>query len=213
MRFTKLMHAGVKLVKDGGTLVIDPGPFTEGAEALAEADAVLITHEHADHVEPDSFRTILRARPDLQVWSNESVTEHLTEFGDRIHQVRHGDSFTAAGFDVHVYGERHALSFPGDPPVRNTGYLVDAALFHPGDSFTIPEGKVDTLLVPVTAPWLKWAEFVEYFRAVSPRQGYAIHDAMLTEFGLTVLNSWLPDVSELAGASLTRLPPGGTVDL
>jgi len=30
MRLTKLAHAGVKLVKDGATLVIDPGTFGSG---------------------------------------------------------------------------------------------------------------------------------------------------------------------------------------
>lgn len=212
MRFTKLDHAGVKLVKDGGVLVIDPGPFPSGAKAVAEADAVLITHEHGDHVDPDALRLVLGARPDLQLWSNESVTERFAEFGGRVHAVRHGDRFTAAGFDVHVHGERHALTFPGDPPVRNTGYLIDGQVFHPGDALTVPDEPVSTLLLPVTAPWLKWSEYVNYFREIGPRQGYAIHDGMLSEFGLMVLGSWLPEVPE-DQATLTRLPPGGTVEI
>lgn len=213
MRFTKLTHAGVKLVKDGGTLVIDPGSFPSGAEAVAEADAVLITHEHLDHIDPDGMRAVLKARPDLQLWSNESVCEQFGEFGGQVHRVRHGDTFTAAGFDVHVYGEWHALGHPDLNVVPNTGYLVDGTVFHPGDALTVPEDKVDTLLVPVTAPWLKWAEFVDYFREVRPRQGYAIHDGMLSELGLMVLNSWLPEAAAPTGAPFTRLPPGGTVDL
>ena len=45
MQFTKLGHACVRLVKDGGVLVIDPGGWS-GDGALDGAHAVLVTHEH-----------------------------------------------------------------------------------------------------------------------------------------------------------------------
>ena len=73
MRLTKLAHAGVKLVKDGATLVIDPGTFGSGTQALAEADAVLITHEHADHLDAGALREALDARPGLQVRASTAV--------------------------------------------------------------------------------------------------------------------------------------------
>lgn len=54
MRFTKLAHAGVKLVKDGAALVIDPGTFGSGTQALAEADAVA---DHARARRPPGCRS------------------------------------------------------------------------------------------------------------------------------------------------------------
>ena len=42
MQFTKLGHACVRLVKDGGVLVIDPGGWS-GDDALDGAHAVLVT--------------------------------------------------------------------------------------------------------------------------------------------------------------------------
>jgi L-ascorbate metabolism protein UlaG (beta-lactamase superfamily) len=68
MQFTKLGHACVRLEKDGGVLVIDPGAFS-GDDALAGADAVLVTHEHFDHVVPDSLRAALADRPGLRLWA------------------------------------------------------------------------------------------------------------------------------------------------
>jgi hypothetical protein len=44
---------------------------------------------------------------------------------------------------------------------------------------------------------------------VNPRRGFAIHDAMLSEFGLMVLEF----AAEARDAALTRLEPGATVDL
>ena len=55
MRLTKMGHACVRLEKDGRILVIDPGTLTE-PEALDGAEAVLITHEHFDHVELSRLR-------------------------------------------------------------------------------------------------------------------------------------------------------------
>ena len=112
-----------------------------------------------------------------------------------------------------MHGQEHAQSHQGIPVVPNVGFLVDGELFHPGDALTVPDEHVPTLLVPVCAPWLKSAEFVDYFREVNPRRGFAIHDAMLSEFGLMVLEGYLEFAAEARDAALTRLEPGATIDL
>ena len=82
MRLTKLGHACVRLEKDGEVLVIDPGSFS-GDHALDGADAVLVTHEHFDHLVPDALRAALAARPGLRLWATAPVAEQFAEFGDR----------------------------------------------------------------------------------------------------------------------------------
>jgi len=79
MRLTKLEHACVRLEKDGAVLVLDPGVWT-GPEALERAGAVLITHEHFDHLNADVLRAELAANPALQVWANASVAGQFAEF-------------------------------------------------------------------------------------------------------------------------------------
>ena len=138
MRLTKLGHACVRLEKDGGVLVIDPGAFS-GDNALDGADAVLVTHEHFDHVVPDSMRAALAAQPGLRLWAPAPVAEQFAEFGDRVKVTAHGAEFTAAGFGVHVYGSEHAVIHPDIPTCANVGFLVDGEVFHPGDSYTVPE--------------------------------------------------------------------------
>jgi len=137
MQLTKLAHACVRLAKDGAVLVIDPGAFG-GADALEGADAILVTHEHFDHVEPDTLRAALTANPGLHVWAPAPVTGQFADFGDRVRAVAHGDDFTAAGFAVHVYGEQHATIHPDIPTVANVGFMIDGEIFHPGDSYTVP---------------------------------------------------------------------------
>jgi len=213
MRFTKLGHSCVRLEKDGAVLVIDPGSWSDAPAALAGAAAVMVTHEHPDHLDAEAIRAALRADPDLSLWANSSVAAQFREFGDRVHEVRHGDAPEVAGFSVHVYGQDHALIHEDIPRVTNTGFLVDGDLFHPGDSFTIPEDPVSTLLVPVSAPWLKAGEMIDYFRAVGPARGYAIHDAILNDNGLGLFTRMLTVAAAPSGAPVARWEPGTSVDL
>ncbi|MGH3276768.1 MAG: MBL fold metallo-hydrolase [Streptosporangiaceae bacterium] len=213
MRLTKLGHACVRLEKNGGRLVIDPGVWS-GQDALAGAQAVLVTHEHADHLDADATRAAMTADPGLELWANASVAARFADLRDRVHEVSHGDVFTAAGFDVHVYGSEHAVVMPGVPVIANTGFAVDAAVFHPGDSFTVPEDRVPTLLLPVSAPWLKFSEMAAYAREVAPeRGGLAIHDAILNTRGTGLIGNLLAMMARPGDAQFTRLEPGTTVDL
>jgi L-ascorbate metabolism protein UlaG (beta-lactamase superfamily) len=211
MQLTKLGHSCVRLEKDGAGLVIDPGIWS-GTGALADADAVLVTHEHPDHVDADALRAALASNPGLQVWTNASVAGQLGDFARQLHVVAHGDSFTAAGFEVHVYGRDHAQIMPEIPLIANSGFAVDGTVFHPGDSFTAPEERVGTVLVPVSAPWLKFSEVAAYIRAADADRGFAIHDAILSEFGIGLVANLLKAVSP-PDMPVTRLEPGTTVEL
>jgi L-ascorbate metabolism protein UlaG (beta-lactamase superfamily) len=213
MQFTKLGHSCVRLEKDGDVLVIDPGIFTDAPAALAGAAAVLVTHEHADHLDADAIRAALQADPELTLWANPSITEQFAEFGDRVYETRHGDALSVAGFSVHVYGVDHALIHQDIPRVVNNGFLVEGELFHPGDSYTIPAEPVGTLLLPISAPWLKAGEMIDYFRAVAPARGYAIHDAILNEAGLALMTRMMSVAAAPSGVPVARLEPGTTVDL
>jgi L-ascorbate metabolism protein UlaG (beta-lactamase superfamily) len=213
MRLTKLGHACVRLEKDGARLVIDPGTWS-GPDPLAGAQAVLVTHEHPDHLDAGAVRAALAAEPGLELWANASVAAQFVDFGGRVHAVGHGDVFTAAGFDVHVYGSEHAVIMAGIPVIANTGFAVDAAVFHPGDSFTVPEDHVPTLLLPVSAPWLKFAETAAYAREAAPaRGGYAIHDAILSAEGVGLIGNLLKIVTTQDGAPFVRIDPGTSVEL
>ena len=212
MRLTKLGHACVRLEKDGSVLVIDPGAFS-GDDALTGADAVLITHEHFDHIVPDSLRAALAADPGLQVWSTAAVASQFPDLVARVHVVDHGDTFTAAGFGVHVYGSEHAVLHQDIPVVANVGFMIDGEMFHPGDSYTVPEDPASTLLVPISGPWFSTREMIDYVRAVAPQQTYAIHDALLSPIGLQVAEMFSGLAAGPNNAPYTRLEPGTTVDV
>lgn len=210
MRLTKKTHACIRLEKDGQTLVIDPGTFSE-EDAAVGADAILVTHEHLDHFNEDRLRAGLEANPAAGIWTLRSVAEKISAaFPGRVHTVGHGDTFTAAGFDVQVHGELHAVIHPDIPRITNVGYLVDGSVFHPGDALTVPDQPVDTLLIPVHAPWNKISEIIDYVREVKPQRAFDIHDALLTDLARPIYDS---QIGSLGGAEHGWLAPGESADL
>ncbi|MDA2815074.1 MBL fold metallo-hydrolase [Nocardiopsis sp. RSe5-2] len=216
MRIEKRGHACVRLTHGGGTLVIDPGGLSE-PDAAVGADAVALTHEHGDHFDADRLHAALKANPDLEIHTHAGIAEKLgplADLGARVVVHAHGDTARIAGFDVDVYGERHAVIHPDIPVITNIGFRVatpSGAVFHPGDSFTVPEDPVTTLLVPVHAPWSKTAEVVDYLRAVAPRSALAVHDGLLNDTGAgaveLLVSTLAPDVD------YARLEPGRGRDL
>ncbi|MCL7375637.1 MBL fold metallo-hydrolase [Streptomyces sp. 35G-GA-8] len=210
MRLTKKTHACVRLEKEGRTLVIDPGAYTED-DATTGADAILVTHEHPDHFHEGHLRAGLEANPTAELWTLRSVADQLSAaFPGRVHTVGHGDTFSAAGFDIQVHGELHAVIHPDIPRITNVGYLVDGSVFHPGDALTVPDQPVETLLLPVQAPWNKISEVIEYVREVKPRRSFDVHDALITELARPIYDT---QIGGLGGAEHGRLAPGRSVEL
>ncbi|MFI0961513.1 MBL fold metallo-hydrolase [Streptomyces sp. NPDC021080] len=205
MRPTKYGHACVRLEDGDRVLVIDPGTFSEG-EALSGATAVLITHEHEDHIDVGKLDAARESVPGLTVHTHAAPAAAL---GHGATAVAAGDTFTAAGFTVRAVGGEHAEIIDGLPGCPDIGFVVDG-VYHPGDSLFVPEEPVDTLLVPASGPWLKLREAIEFVRAVRPARAFPIHDANLSDIGMENFDGWL---LEERGTDCTRIPPGESVDL
>ncbi|WP_431904340.1 MBL fold metallo-hydrolase [Micromonospora carbonacea] len=208
MQLTKYAHSCLRVEHGGGVLVVDPGVFSDPA-ALDGADAVLITHEHPDHVDVAALTRQLDRRP-LRIHGPASLAGVLGDAAGALEPVAPGQSFTAAGVPVRAYGGRHAVIHPDIPVVDNLGYLLDDVVYHPGDSLVAPgDVQVDTLFAPIHAPWSKFSEVVDFIRAVAPRRAFALHDGLLNDNGLAVLDR---QYAALSGTDYQRLEPGSRLD-
>jgi len=212
VRVTKYTHSCLRIDDGAAVLVVDPGTFSE-RDALTGADAVLITHEHFDHVDVDALAAAVARKSDMRVFAHADVLPKLAAFAEVVTAVAPGQEFSAAGFTVTAYGGQHAVIHPDIPRIANLAYLIADAqdsVFHPGDSFTVPEGVVvDTLFVPLNAPWMKLAESIDFVRAVKPRRAYALHDYLLTETGAKVSDGHL---ERLSGTDYAHVAPGTTIN-
>jgi L-ascorbate metabolism protein UlaG (beta-lactamase superfamily) len=213
MRLTKFSHSCVRVERGNGVLLIDPGSLSE-RDALDGVDAVLVTHEHVDHLDLDALADALGRQPSIEVYTHPDVVEKLRDLPAALHPVLAGDEFSVAGFRVRAYGGLHAIIHPDIPRIANLGFLVEdpagGNLYHPGDSFEVPtDVPVDTLFVPVSAPWLKISEAVDFTRQVAPRRAYALHDALYTGVALGLVKNVM---SNLSRTEFARLEPGQQVE-
>jgi L-ascorbate metabolism protein UlaG (beta-lactamase superfamily) len=179
MRVTKFGHACLLVEHADARLLVDPGSFSPGFEQLRGLSAVLITHQHPDHVDVDRLPELLAHNPAAQCVADEQTVEQLRAAGIAVQPSYPQDELAFAGVPVRVVGGRHATIHPDIPPVANVGYLIGDRLLHPGDALTAPDAAVDVLCLPTAGPWLKAAEATDYLRSVRPRLALPIHEAVL----------------------------------
>ncbi|HEX2299808.1 MAG TPA: MBL fold metallo-hydrolase [Pseudonocardiaceae bacterium] len=166
-------------------LLIDPGVYSSGFEDLTGLDAILVTHQHPDHLDIDRLPTLLAANPGAELVADPGSAPQLAEAGLHHRVVRPGEQLKLGDTTVDVIGGEHGVIHPDIPVVPNNGYLIDGGagtILHPGDSFTlsgIDTTDIDVLLLPTVAPWFKLAEAVDYLRAVDPGLAVPVHQAML----------------------------------
>ncbi|MGE5718609.1 MAG: MBL fold metallo-hydrolase [Nocardioidaceae bacterium] len=213
MRITKFGHACVRVESGSTTVVVDPGGWSE-REAVDGASAVLVTHEHPDHLDPDNLRAT-----DAPVYTIGAVAKQLAEqapdVAERVTVVKPGDVLDL-GLPVTVVGEKHAVIHPELQHFDNSGYLLEVEgrrVFHPGDAFTERPEALDLLLLPVHAPWNKVSEVIDYARAVGASLSVAIHDGLLNERGLALAQRQLSGMLGEREQEYLRVEPGTELPL
>ena len=179
MQLQKFGHSCLLVESADARVLIDPGTFSSGFEALDGLSAVLITHQHPDHVDVGRLPALLERNPSMQVVADPATAQLLRdEHGVEASVATSGAVFDV-GLRVEVVGEMHAQIHPDIPRVPNVGYLVDERLLHPGDALDVTDREVEILALPTMAPWMRMADAVDYLRAVNPRVAVPIHEALL----------------------------------
>jgi L-ascorbate metabolism protein UlaG (beta-lactamase superfamily) len=186
MRITHLGHACLLVQAGGSQLLIDPGVYSSGFENLTGLAAVLVTHQHPDHVDVDLLPDLLDANPDAEALIEPETVASL-DLAAAATPFPAGSSRRVGDFSVTAVGGEHARNHDLVPPIGNVGLLVSEdggpTLFHPGDSYADAPPGVDVLAFPLNAPWARVSETLAFVRAVAAPMAFPIHDGLLNPKG------------------------------
>lgn len=185
MNITKYGHCCLLIETDGVRILTDPGVYSSGQNVLTDIDVILLTHDHSDHLDVDSLKTILRNNPKVVIYSNNEVGKRLEENNVAYKTLLDGEETEIRGVKIEGVGAHHEFMYPTIPQTNNTGYLIAEKLFYPGDAFTKPNRPIEILALPVAGPWLKLSEAIDYAIALKPKVCFPVHDGILKKAGST----------------------------
>ncbi|MEU3331035.1 MBL fold metallo-hydrolase [Glutamicibacter creatinolyticus] len=219
MRIVSRGHSCVEVSTIDGSILVDPGGFSDLEGAFEQQQAVLITHEHPDHVLPEVVAEAVTANPTLQVYAPQTVVQTLHELlpavaRSRVDPIQPGAQVTVGGIQVRAFGGTHATIHHSIPVVANIGYLLGERIFHPGDSLQVPVGlHPDVLLVPAMAPWSRVGQTIDFATEVDAPLWLPIHDGLLNENGLGLFDRLLGNAATAKGRNYQRWEQGTSYDI
>jgi L-ascorbate metabolism protein UlaG (beta-lactamase superfamily) len=203
MILRKFEHACFSVEQDGSSLIVDPGNWTTDLSINTNVKAVIITHEHQDHMSIELLRKIISKNPGAIVVVHESIAHTLHEFS--IKPIVPNEIMNIGGFELAFFGGQHAEIQKGMPGIANVGVLINKTLYYPGDSFVAPNVPVQVLALPIAAPWLKFSEIADFVESVKPAMAFPTHDGILSENGRRLLDTMVSSIATKNGTVYRRL--------
>ncbi len=208
MHIKKIGHCCLVIDIDGKKIVTDPGMFSHAQDALTGIDAILITHEHQDHLHIPSVQALIKGNPEAVVVTNGSAGKQLEAAGIPFTLAEGRGTVEVKGISFKAFDCRHEEIYGEWGMVQNTAYMVADSLLVPGDAFFTPEIPVETLALPVAGPWCRLPDAIRYALAVNPKKAFPVHEAMITKETRGLIHSLPGQILKDAGIAFTPLNEG-----
>lgn len=197
MQLTHLGHAAVLVEAAGRRILVDPGNFSTSWHGLRDLDAICITHQHPDHIDPQHLPGLAEANPEAAIYVEADVPRICNVRG--MQPKLPGDSWSVGDVSILAVGGEHAVIHRDIPRIGNIGFVFTApggeTFFHPGDSLEVTPSGVDVVAIPTYGPWAAMKETIDFVRAVDAPYGFPIHEGLVNERGFALLFSRMGELS------------------
>ncbi len=163
---------------------IDPTMREADYGKLPDADLVLVTHQHGDHLDLTALHQIMKEG--TRVVMTQTCMDQLEEFSAGV--MKNGDKETILGIEVEAYPAYNIIhkrpdGIPFHPKGEGNAYLLsfgDTRVLIGGDTENVPELKklkdIDVAFLPMNLPYTMTPEMVaDLALAIRPALLYPYH--------------------------------------
>lgn len=193
-----LIHASLRINYDGKEIEVDPvgkmGDRTTDYASFPKADIILVTHEHYDHLDPESIKTLSKA--DTVFITNQRSAD-IAGWGK---VMKNGDKLTVDGIGIEAVPAYNTTSdrLQFHPQGRDNGYILtlgNVRIYIAGDTEVIPEMKdfkdIDIAFLPCNLPYtMTPVQLIEAAETIKPKVVYPYH------YGTTDLSPITPALAK-----------------
>jgi len=158
-----LGHDGFKIVAGGKTIYIDPYQLGKAQQNKNDADIVLVSHNHFDHLSMDDLKHVIGKKTSI-VAAKECTEQLNAAHAAEVKGVSPGDRLTVQGVSVEAvaaYNTNKKFHPKADNKVGFVLTIGGLRIYHTGDTDDIPEMstvKPDVAFVPVSGTYVMTAE-------------------------------------------------------
>jgi L-ascorbate metabolism protein UlaG (beta-lactamase superfamily) len=219
MKISKFLHSCLTFEKDGFKLLVDPGMFSfaEGLvkpEIFGDVSAIIITHNHPDHLDVENLKKILAAGKS-EVYANAQVKQELEKAGiDAI--LLHEGAVNIGPFKIEAISVKHEPLLDAPTP-EMTALVIDDCILHPVDSFEeklLAYKNIELLLLPIMAPFTNEIKVADFADRLQPKQILPVHDGFAKSFFVQSRQANYAAHFEKQGIKFHRLTePGSFIEI
>ena len=181
---TFIGHGTLMFQHQGKVIHVDPVGREGDYTSLPDADLILVTHEHGDHLDLEAISQIMKTGSGTSIVVSASCEGQIND----ARVMRNGDEAVVAGYSVEAvpaYNRVHMRSEgqPYHPRGNGNGYIItfgDTRVYVAGDTENIPEMNdledIDIAFLPMNLPYTMTPEMVaDATRSIRPRILYPYH--------------------------------------
>jgi L-ascorbate metabolism protein UlaG (beta-lactamase superfamily) len=172
IEFHWLGHDGFKIVAGGKTVYIDPYKLSAAHRMKSDADLVLISHDHFDHMSLEDLSHIVNSST-VVACAKECASKLGKVGASAIKGISPGEKGTLQGVAIEAipaYNTNKTFHPKADGKLGFVITLANTRIYHCGDTDEIPEmasAHPDVALVPVSGTYVMTA--AEAAQAVNER--------------------------------------------